>query len=407
MSRAISRSRVYLDYAATTPVDPRVLKAMQLYFAERFGNPGSLHSYGQAAIAAIDRAREDVAAAIGADFRDIIFTASATEANNLALRGAVSGFGIERPRVIVSAIEHESVLEAARELERQGAEVVYLPVDRNGFADLAALKSALNERTVVVSIMYANNEVGTVQDVSRIAKIIEVFRAEQKSPRFPLFHTDAAQAFQFFSCDVRDLGVDLLTISSHKLYGPKGAAALYVRNDKTSRKKNVTPADMMRPIIYGGGQEFGVRSGTENVPAIVGFAEAVKIAVEVRAKEAKRLEILRAHFWKDIKKMEPDAELNGAATDMPNLLNVYFPGYEAQDILTRLDLAGIAASSGSACRSRAFESSYVIEALGYAKERARSSVRFSLGRFTSAGDIAAAIKALGRFKKVLMPRLVG
>ena len=395
--------RIYLDYAATTPVDAGVARAMA---KTPFGNPGSLHSFGQEAIAAVDASRETIARTIGAEFREIIFTSSATEANNLALRGAVARWRLEKhgklekhsaqtPRIIISAIEHESVLETARELERDGVEVISIPVDQHGIVDLAHIKKSLNENTVLVSIMYANNEIGAIQPIAEIAKTIRVFTPHA------LFHIDAVQAFQFLNCDVRELGVDMMTLSSHKIYGPKGAAALYVRNADNRRV-----ASSLRPLIFGGGQEFGMRSGTENVPAIVGFAKAVEITETVRTKESKRIAILRDQLWRGIKKICPEAELNGAAKTtaaatamLPNILNIYFPGHAAQDLLTRFDLAGLAVSSGSACRSRAFESSYVIEALGYSKERAKSSIRFSLGRPTTKAEIAVTLVIVQLFFK--------
>ena len=396
--------RIYLDYAATTPVDPAVLRAMEPYFSEKFGNPGSLHSFGQEAIAAVDRSRETIAKFIGAEFREVIFTGSATEANNLVLRGIIKNAQrkIARPRIIVSAIEHESILETAHDLERNGVEIVYLPVDKNGIVDLKKLKASLNEQTVLVSVMYANNEIGTIQPIVEIAKIIGEFKTEsaglkpklasKKNIAYPLFHTDAAQAFQFLDCDVRELGVDLMTLSSHKIYGPKGAAALYIRGNSGKAQDNILNA-----LTTGGGQEFGLRPGTENVPAIVGFAKAAELAVTMREKELKRIEKLRDQLLRGIKKIYPKAVLNGATNKreaLPNILNIYFPGRASQDLLTRFDLAGLAVSSGSACRSRAFESSYVIEAIGHSKECARSSIRFSLGRPTLKGEIDEALKII-------------
>lgn len=383
--------RIYLDYAATTPVDPAVFRKMEIYFTEKFGNPGSLHSFGQEAIAAVDRSREVIAHSVGAEFREIIFTGSATEANNLALRGTVRAASkkIENPRIIVSAIEHESILETARELGRDGVEVVYLPVDRGGIIDLKKLKTELNERTVLVSIMYANNEIGVVQPIAEIAKIIREFRRQS---RYPFFHTDIAQAFQFFDCNVGALDIDLMTLSSHKIYGPKGAGALYVKSGK-----------ILDPIISGGGQEYGLRSGTENVPAIVGFAKAVEIAHAAQKKEAIQIAALREKLWRGIKKVFPKADINGGGkSTLPNILNIYFPGRQAQDLLTEFDLAGIAVSSGSACRSRAMESSYVIEALGHSKERAKSSVRFSLGRPTTKSEVDKSLRVMMK----LFPRKV-
>ncbi len=375
--------RIYLDYAATTPVDPEVLRAMTPYFSEKFGNAGSLHSFGQDAIAALDRSPETIAEAIGADFRHIVFTASATEANNLALRGAVKKFRETRratPRIIISTLEHESVMETARDLERDGVEVVYVSA--------GAVKENLTPETAIVSIIYAQNEIGTLAPISEIAAVIKAFRGKNA---YPLLHTDAAQAFQFLDCDVNTQGVDLMTLSSHKLYGPKGAGALYVR-DLTA----------LSPDTTGGGQEFGLRSGTENVPAIAGFAKAVELAAAAREKESKRIGKLRDRLWEEIKKIAPKAEINGpqdAAGKLPNILNIYFPGHAAQDLLTKFDLNGLAASSGSACRSRAMESSYVIETLGHSKERAKSSIRFSVGRPTTEEEINETFSRLSRIMK--------
>lgn len=386
--------RIYLDYAASTPLDKRVLRAMDPYFSKKFANPGSLHSFGQEAISAVDASRESIAKSIGADFREVIFTGSATEANNLALRGVVAKFKSDHPgvvpKVITSSIEHESVLETARALEGEGVEVVYLPVDREGVVDLDALKAALDERAVLVSIMYANNEVGTIQPIREIARII---KDVIKSPdRRPLLHTDAAQAFQFLDCNVRTLGIDLMTFSSHKMYGPKGVGALYIHN-KGAKKEALVP------IITGGGQEFGMRSGTENVPAIVGFAKAVELASASREAESKNIEALRERLWGGIKKAFPEAESNGPSASsgrLPNILNVYFPGNSAEDLLTKFDLHGVAVSSGSACRSRATEASYVLLALGHSKERTRESIRFSLGRLTTKREIDGALKVCAK-----------
>ncbi len=388
----MNTQKTYLDYAATTPVDPEVLRAMMPYFSEQFGNPGSLHAFGQEAIAAVDASRETIAKALGAEFRQVLFTASATEANNLALRGAVRKFRdahAGKVRVIVSAIEHESVLETARDLAQEGVDVVYIPVDARGAVDLKKIKDSLTSETAVVSIMYANNEIGSVQPIREIAEIIKEFKTkENPQSKQPLFHTDAAQAFQFLDCDVKKLGVDLMTISSHKIYGPKGVGALYVWD-----------AALLVPLTAGGGQEFGLRSGTENVPAIVGFAKAVELAVAAREKEAARIAALREQLLQGIKKVFSKAEVNGfengvGVTTLPNILNVCFPGHEAQDLLVRWDLAGLAVSAGSACRARAVTPSYVIEALGYSKERAKSSIRFSLGRPTTEKEIERALLAI-------------
>jgi cysteine desulfurase len=391
--------RLYFDHAASTPVDPRVLRAMRPYFSREFGNPGSLHSFGQKAIAEVDASRESLGKFIGAKhFREVIFTGGATEANNLALRGAVEFYKAHHPdaahpRIIISSIEHESVLETAKALEQYGVEVVKLPVNKEGVIDIVALKEALNEQTVVVSVMHVNNETGTIQPLREIKFMIDEFRknlpsadadGEHLAP-YPIFHTDAAQSFPYLYCDVGMLGVDLMTLSGHKMHGPKGVGALYVRQDVP-----------LSAQVSGGGQEFGIRSGTENVPGIVGFVRAAQLAAAARGKTSTRVAALRDELWKRIKNSAPAAEINGPAGDAkaPHILNIYFPGNATQDLLTRFDRAGLAASSGSACRSRAVESSYVIEALGYDKARATSSIRFSLGRETTKWQIAAAAKII-------------
>jgi cysteine desulfurase len=378
---------------------------------KEFGNPGSLHLFGQKAIAAVDASREKIGKLIGAKhFREIIFTSGATEANNLALRGAVEFFkknhpDVARPRIIISAIEHESVFETAHALERYGAEVVTLPVNKEGAIDIVALKDALNEDTVIVSVMHVNNEVGTIEPLREIKFMIDAFRKDLPGvdaahpAAYPLLHTDAAQSFPYLYCDVALLGVDMMTLSAHKMYGPKGVGALYVRRDeKTFSESGGFP---LVAQASGGGQEFGLRSGTENVPGIVGFARAAELAAAARGKTATRVTTLRDELWKRIKNMAPAAEINGPMGDAkaPHILNIYFSGHDAQDLLTRFDRVGFAASSGSACRSRAVESSYVIEALGFSKERAGSSIRFSLGKDTTKRDVAAAAKIVGNILK--------
>jgi cysteine desulfurase len=397
--------RLYFDHAASTPVDPRVLRAMRPYFSREFGNPGSLHSFGQKAIAAVDASREEIGKLIGAKhFREIIFTSGATEANNLALRSAVEFYKVHhpnvRPRIIISSIEHESIIETAQALEGYGVEMIKLPVNKEGVIDIVALKDALNERTVVVSVMHVNNEVGTIEPLREIKFMIDAFRKDLPGvdaahpAAYPLLHTDAAQSFPYLYCDVALLGVDMMTLSAHKMHGPKGVGALYVRRDEKA-----FPASDGFPLaaqMSGGGQEFGVRSGTENVPGIVGFARAAQLAAAARGKTSTRVAALRDELSRRIKFTMPDAEINGPMGDAkaPHILNIYFPGHAAQDLLTRFDRAGLAVSSGSACRSRAVESSYVIEALGHSKERAASSVRFSLGKETTKRQIAAAAKII-------------
>ena len=426
--------RIYLDYAATTPMDMKVKKAMVPYFsappAGGFGNPGSLHFFGQKAMTAVDESREKIAKAINADFREIIFTGSATEANNLALRGIVKKFKIKDlrfkiPRIIVSAIEHDSILETCRDLEREEIEIIYLPVNKQGIIDLKKLKESLNERTVLVSIMCANNEIGIVQNIAGISKIIKDFKKENFFSKYPLFHTDAVQAFQFLDCDVNKLGVDLMTLSAHKIYGPKGIGTLYINSklqtpnykqilnskNKIQNKKTkiwdlgfgIWDLPVVKPLTTGGGQEFGLRSGTENVAAIVGFAKAIELVSNSRELENKRVRQLTDYFWRELKKLSPKAEINGLKDlrfmiydlrKLPNILNVYFPNQNSQDLLIKLDLNGIAVSSGSACSARATKPSHVLKAIGLSDKKIKSSLRFSLGKFTTKEEINRALKII-------------
>ncbi len=433
--------KIYLDYAASTPVDPEVVKAMRPYFSEIYGNPHALHSFGQEASRAVFEAKRTIGRAIGADYKDLVFTGSATEANNLALRGIVKSYKLKvkssgKPRIITTTIEHESVLETCRDLEKEGVEVIYIPVNRDGFVDLTKLKAAINNRTVLISVMMANNEVGTIQPITKIAKIISDFRNskhEARNPKqiqnskfqnisnfdirisdlgaaYPLLHTDAVQAFQYLDCDVNKLGVDLMTLSAHKIYGPKGIGALYTRSKKLKVKSQKVGSDYIAPIITGSGQEFGLRAGTDNVPYIVGFAKAVEIVDQLRAKEAKRVSQLRDYFWRELQKVvlrlrsgtkkivaEPveALQINGSIKNsLPNNLNIYFPGKAAQELLIRLDLAGVSVSPGAACTTRTSKASFVLEAMGFSEDRASQSLRFSLGRQTTRAEINHAVKIL-------------
>lgn len=380
-----------MDYAASTPLDRAVLEAMRPLYAGTFGNPGSSHMYGQEASRAVFRARQAVAQALGADYRQVIFTGSATEANNLALRGAFEcaletlDCGKAPLRVVISAVEHESVYGTCMDLKaRYGAEIIEVPVDGQGIVDIRALETALNGNTAVVSVQMANSELGVVQPVTEISETVKNYKLKAESPIYPLLHTDAVQAFQYLPCDVCNLGVDMLTLSAHKICGPKGVGVLYVKNP-----------DMLQPQITGGGQERGMRSGTENVAGIVGFAKAVEIAQKMRVKESKRVAGLRAALWNGIKKIVPDAEPNGSVmARIPNIVSVYFPGRPAQDVCIELDLMGVAVSPGTACSSRAAEPSRIIAALGFSGDRPSSSIRFSLGRGTTAAEVRAVLAIL-------------
>ena len=387
--------RVYLDYAASTPVNARVEKFMRPYFGGAFGNPGSLHSFGQEAVAAVDAARETIARALCADFREIIFTSSATEANNLALYAAYTRFAqlhpSRSPKIIISAIEHESVIEPTRFLAARGGTLAVIPVSKNGIVDLKCLAKELDENTCVVSIMHGNNEIGAIQPLREIADIISEFRSASQTKAHPsvrppsslVFHADAAQTFGWLEYTPQALGVDLMTLSAQKIYGPKGAGALYAA-------RALFP---LAPLIRGGGQEFGARSGTENVPAIAGFGKAVELIEQKKDVHAKKTAELKNYFWKEIKKMHPKAQINGI-NQLPHILNTYLPGHSAADIVMKLDVRGIAVSSGSACSARSMQPSYVIEALGHSKERAAQSVRFSFGRPTTKQEVQKALEEL-------------
>ncbi len=396
--------KIYFDYAATTPLDLRVLKAMLPYFREKYGNPSSIHFFGQEAISALDQARKTIAQAVNTDFRGVIFTGSATEANNLVLRGLVKNkklinlFQNQPPKIIISSIEHDSILETAKDLEKEGIEVVFLPVDQNGFVKKEILEKNIDERTILISIIFANNEIGVVQPIEELSKIIKKF----KKP-YPFFHTDAVQAFQFFKIDFQKLDIDFATISSHKIYGPKGIGALLISPHLFQVK------EWLKPIITGGGQEFGFRSGTENVPSIVGFAKAVSIIEKTREKEFQRIFKLRRYFWTQLKKINPSLETNPKilseiilkndqkAPFLPNILNIYFPQSGAEDLLVTLDLLGISISAGSACSARFSKPSHVLQALRFPLSRIKKSFRFSFGRFTSLKEIK---KALTLIKKL-------
>ncbi|MCL4405378.1 MAG: cysteine desulfurase [Patescibacteria group bacterium] len=392
--------KIYLDYAASTPVDPEVLKSISPYFGEKFGNPGSLHSFGREAMAAIDDAREVVAGILGAKFHEVIFTGSATEANNLAMRGVISKLMAKRVkgsvpqppyRVITTSIEHESVRDTVLDLNGETVEVVQLPVSKDGVVDLASLAKALNPRTVLVSIIYGSNVVGAVQPIEKVAETVRAYRKEIKSP-YPLFHTDAAQAFQFLDMDVATLGVDMLTISGQKFYAPKGCGVLYLKEDSVR---------YVSGIITGGSQEFGLRAATENVPAIVGLAKAANLVCQNKEAESRRIAALRDRLWTGLTRSHPELELNGpdlSSGRLPNNLHIYFPGHDVDELLVKFDLAGVAVSAGSACTMRSNRSSYVLRALGFGEERSGASLRFSLGRPTTEDQIDAAV---GRIIKLL------
>lgn len=368
---------VYLDYNSTTPVDPRVVKAMRPYLADRFGNPSSDHAYAAEPKAALHRARTQVAELIGAETGEIVFTGPGSEGNNLALRGAVLAAKVDRPHVITQVTEHPAVLETCRALERlHGIEVTYLPVDSDGLVDPAALASGLTPSTVVVSIMAANNETGALQPISDLARITRAHGA--------LFHCDAAQAIGKIPLDVRHLGVDLLTVVGHKMYAPKGVSALYVRHGVT-----------LEPLLYGGGQEHGLRAGTENVALAVALGTAAHLAAaDLESGGPERVAGLRDRLHASLVEALPGrVHLNGPEEPrLPNTLNISIDGVRGHELLAAVP--EIAASTGSACHSGTHTPSPVLHAMGLDDARSLGALRLSIGRWTTAHDIDRAAEAL-------------
>jgi cysteine desulfurase len=359
--------RIYLDYAATTPLDPRVLEAMLPYMTERFGNPNSIHSFGREARLAIDEAREKIAQLLNCQPSEIVFTSGGTESDNLALRGVAEAYRQKGNHIITTAIEHHAVLRTCKALEDMGFSVTYLPADEHGLVSPEQVAEAVNERTILVSVMHANNEIGTIEPVAEIVKAVK-----EKRPDI-LVHTDAVQTVGHISVDIQELGVDLLSFSAHKFYGPKGVGGLFIR-------KGVR----LVPQLTGGGQERNRRSGTENVAGIVGMAKALEIAIAEMSNELPRLQSLRDELIAGVLNRIPDSQLNGHPTQrLPHNANFSFRGIDSETLLLQLDMHGIAASSGSACSSGSLEPSHVLLALGLDYELAISSLRLTLGRFTS------------------------
>ena len=376
--------KIYLDYAATTPVSEDVMKEMQPYFSDIFGNPSALHRMGQEAQSALDNARHSVADIIGADWRDIIFTASATESLNLALRGAVkeAKHAIEIPHIVTTAFEHNAVLKTCRDLEEEGVEVTYLPVDGNGLVSLEDISQALKENTILVSVMYVNNEIGTIQPIREISDIIKAHNAQYGTKRV-IFHTDAVQAANYLNINIHDLGADMMTLSGHKIYGPKGVAILFKSDDVS-----------IAPTTTGGGQERGYRSGTENVPALVGFAKALKDAQDLRQSESERLIALRDNFIQKVLSEGKDISLNGSAQKrVANNANFCFKNIPSEVLIPALDAKGIYVSSGSACTARVPEPSHVIQAIGKG-DCAINSIRCTFGRSTTEEELKKSAEAI-------------
>jgi cysteine desulfurase len=375
---------IYLDYQATTPMDPRVLEAMMPYFTHQFGNPHSRsHSYGWEAEEGVEKARGQVAKLIGADEKEVIFTSGATESNNLAIRGVAEFYKDRKNHIVTTVTEHKCVLDTCRHLEQSGFEVTYLPVQKNGLIDLDVLRAAITDKTVVVSVMAVNNEIGVIQPLAEIGKICR----EKKA----FFHTDAAQAAGKIALDVEAMNIDLMSISGHKIYGPKGIGALYVR-----RKPRVR----LVPLIVGGGQERGFRSGTLPTPLCVGLGEAAEIAMNEMEGEAKRLTKLQARMLKGLQDRLPEIFVNGDLEHrIPGNLNISFAYVEGESLM--MGIKNLAVSSGSACTSASLEPSYVLRALGVDEELAHTSLRIGLGRFTTEHEVDTAVEELVRHVKKL------
>jgi cysteine desulfurase len=370
---------IYLDYQATTPMDPRVLEAMLPYFTYKFGNPHSRsHSYGWEAEEGVEKARGQVAKLIGADEKEVIFTSGATESNNLAIRGVAEFYKDRKNHIVTTVTEHKCVLDTCRHLEQSGFEITYLPVQKNGLVDLEALRNAVTDKTVVVSIMAVNNEIGVIQPLEEIGKICR----EKKV----FFHTDAAQAAGKIPLDVEKMNIDLMSISGHKIYGPKGIGALYVR-----RKPRVR----LVPLIVGGGQERGFRSGTLPAPLCVGLGEAAEIAMNEMEAEAKRLKKLQERMLKGLNDKLTEIVVNGDLEHrIPGNLNISFAYVEGESLM--MGIKGLSVSSGSACTSASLEPSYVLRALGVEEEMAHTSLRIGLGRFTTEQEVDTAVDELVR-----------
>jgi len=368
--------RIYLDYAATTPVHPEVVKAMLPYFSEVFGNPSAIYSCGQEAAAALEEARAKVAGLIGSRSEEIVFTSGGTEADNMALIGVANAMRSRGNHIITTAIEHHAIIEAARFLEKNGFELTYLGVDDQGIVDPEDVRRAITDKTILVSVMLANNELGTIQPLA------EISRATRQAGVY--LHTDAVQAVGRIPVNVDELGVDLLSMSAHKLYGPKGVGALYIR-------KGVR----MEPITHGGGQERTRRSGTQNVAGIVGLSRAAELAGQEMAAEAERLTPLRDRLIQGILDGIDHSYLNGHPVErLPNNANLSFDFVEGESMCLNLDLKGICVSTGSACSSSNLEPSHVLLAMGVPSQLAHGSLRFTLGKWTEPADIDRVLEAL-------------
>lgn len=381
---------VYLDYNATTPCDPGVVETMVPFFTEHFGNAASRnHLFGWQAEEAVDYAREQIAHLIGAQKQEIVFTSGATESDNLALKGVFEAYSSKGRHIITTATEHKAVVDTCRHLEKLGAEITWLQVRADGLIDLSALEAAIREDTILIALMFANNETGVIQPIKEIGRLAKA--------RNVLFFTDAAQATGKLNVNVQEYGIDLMSISAHKMYGPKGVGALYVRRRD--------PRVRIAALIDGGGHERGMRSGTLNVPGIAGFGKACEICNQVQHSEAARLSALRDRLQTGLLKIE-DSFVNGSQENrLPHVTNIGFPQVESQALLLALS-KDLAVSSGSACTSASIEPSYVLKAMGLSDELAHSSLRFACGRFTTEEEVDFAIEKVSTAVRELRMNLV-
>jgi cysteine desulfurase len=373
--------KIYLDYAAATPVDPEVLKTMRPYFTEKFYNPSAIYLDARKLKNELDEIRHKVAETIGAKPAEIVFTAGATEANNLAVQGIMRQF--PEGEMLVSSIEHESILEPAGQFKHRE-----VPVDKNGRILLNKLSNLISDETVLVSVMYVNNEIGSIQPLKEVSGIIDGIRRQRraKGNKLPVYlHTDAAQAGNYLDLHASRLGVDLMSLNGGKIYGPKQAGVLYIK-----------AGTKLKPLIFGGGQEFGLRSGTENLAAAAGFAAALAAAQQKRPGESKRITELRRHFEQLVSEKIPAAIVNGPDKRAPHLSSITFPGTDNERMMMELDEAGIMCAAGSACSAARDEASHVLSAIGLSEAEARSTLRFSLGRQTTQADIQKAADELAR-----------
>ncbi len=375
--------RIYLDYAATTPIHPEVVETLLPFLTEQYGNPSSIYAFGREAKNAIEEARAQVAQLIQAQAEEIYFTSGGTEANNFALKGVAYANQNKGRHIITSAIEHHAVLEPSHFLQQNGFNVTYLPVDQYGVVKLDALMSAIKKDTILISVMHANNEIGTIEPIKEIGTIAKEHGI--------LFHTDAVQTAGTLAIDVNDVKADLLSISAHKIYGPKGVGALFIR--KGTR---------IIPFLQGGGQERHMRASTENVPGIVGFGKAASLAVAEMLERSRHSQHLRDKMIKGLFEKIEEISLNGhPIVRLPNNVNIIVRGVEGESMLLQLDLKGIAASSGSACTSGNLEPSHVLKAIGIKSEEAHSSLRFTVGRLTAEDDIDYLLNTFPEIVKML------